>query len=119
MSYPITMWYKSANVDVDVYETSINDKNCLVYNPQLAGHQGGNGWITVPRKNLIPYPYAEIYKIPSMSKTKYNKAKSHLHLKEAIWEATDGKLFDHSIIDEAVNYQMKLDEMEENNTDGI
>lgn len=106
----IKMWNKQTNCDVDVYEMNINDKNCLVYNPQLAGNQCGNGWQIVARKSLIPYPYAETYKIPSMTKTKYNKAKSHLKLVEALWETTDGHQFCHENISEAVNYQMSLDE---------
>lgn len=109
---PIKMWNKNNNCDVDVYEMNINDKNCLIYNPQVAGSQNGNGWQVISRKNLIPYPYAEIYKIPCMTKTKYNKAKSHLHLKDAVWEATDGKLFDHSVLEEAIKYQIELDEKE-------
>ena len=110
---PIKMWNKLTNSDVDVYEMNVNDKNCLIYNPQLAGQQNGNGWIVVARKNLIPYPYAEIYKIPNMTKTKYNKAKSHLELVNAEWAATDGYIFTHSNLEKAIMYQMKLDEKNE------
>lgn len=115
MNNPITMWCKMTNTDVDVYEMNVNDKNCLVYNPQIAGNQCGNGWVVVARKNLIPYPYAETYKIPAMTKTKYNKAKSHLHLLDAIWETTDGTQFDHEHIEDAVMYQMELDKNEKEN----
>lgn len=105
----IKMWYKEGKCDVDVYEMNTNDKMCLIYNPQLAGKQCGSGWQLITRKSLIPYPYADIYKDPCMTKTKYNKAKSHLHLVEAVWEATDGIRFKHEDIDLAVKYQMILD----------
>ena len=104
----IKMWNKQTNCDVDVYEMNINDKNCLVYNPQIAGGQSGNGWQIVARKNLIPYPYADTYKIPAMTKTKYNKAKSCLHLVDAVWEATDGTQFKHKQLEQAVEHQMEL-----------
>lgn len=102
------MWNKQSNCDVDVYEMNINDKNCLIYNPQIAGNQNGNGWQTIARKNLIPYPYAEYYKIPGMTKTKYNETKSRLKLIHAEWETTDGQVY--FVISDAIEHQNILDE---------
>ena len=43
-----------------------------------------------------------------MTKTKYNKAKSCLHLVDAVWEATDGTQFKHEQLEQAVEHQMEL-----------
>lgn len=106
---PIKMWNKKTNSDVEVYNIDTVTKRCLIYNAAIAGQNNGNGWQIVSVNGLIPYPHAEIYKIPTMTKTIYAKAKSKLKLVDATWEATDGVLFDHEHIKDAVEYQMKLD----------
>ena len=106
------MWYKGEKCDVEFYSWSPDFKTALIYNPQLAGKQNGVGWMSVARNKLIPYPHAEVYKNEGTTKTVYNKAKSHLKLTYAEWECTDGSVWKHEYINDAVLHQMELDKME-------
>ena len=91
---------KSTNVveAVDFY----SDGSVLVFDPNLADRQNGNGWITIKRNRLIPIEYAEKY-ITGMSKTEKNKIKERLTLVEAGWETSDGLVFYN--VDEAIEHE--------------
>lgn len=94
---------KSTNVveAVDFY----SDGSVLVFDPNLADRQNGNGWITIARKRLIPIDYAEKY-ITGMSKTEKNKIKERLALVEATWATSDGNLYHN--IDTAIEHEKNL-----------
>lgn len=102
------MYYRDANVDVEVYQFDMLNSKALIYNPQLAGAHQGNGWVQVKFSRLIPYPEAEIYKIEGMSKTKRNKAKSRLTLAYAEWVSSDGSIYDHNHLEDAIKHELEL-----------
>ena len=47
-----------------------------------------------------------------VSKTKKNKAKARMQLLDATWRTTDGRLWNHSDIDAAVDHELALMESE-------
>ena len=108
----ITMFDRTLRVDVDVYKFSSDNKTALCWNPALAAKQSGNGWIEMSRKRLIPYPYAEMFKMGIESKTELNKIKERLTLSDAIWTTTDGQQFSHKDLNVAIRHQKRLLEEE-------
>lgn len=105
----ITMWHKGYKCDVDVFKiyTEGSSVFAVCFIPVLAGQQNGQGWMRVKMSNLIPYPHAEIYKT-GMSKTEKNKIKSMLTLSYAEWTCTDGKVYDHQHLEDAIQHQKEL-----------
>lgn len=101
------MWHKDYNEDVEVYDFDMEHGNALCYVPTLAGNQNGNGWITCKLKRLVPYPHAEAYK-SGMSKTERNKIKSMLTLTYAEWTCTDGAIYTHAHLEDAIQHQAHL-----------
>lgn len=103
------MWHKGYQQDVEVYSFDManGNKTALCYVPTLAGQQSGNGWITCKVTYLIPYPHAESYK-NGQSKTERNKIKSMLTLSYAEWTCTDGTVYDHDHLDDAIAHQKIL-----------
>lgn len=108
------MWNKDYQEDVEVYAiTTQGDRFiALCYIPTLAGKQNGNGWVRVKMSRLVPYPYAEAYKT-GMSKTERNKIKSMLKLSYAEWTCTDGSIFSHDKLEDAIAHQATLIKIEE------
>lgn len=47
-----------------------------------------------------------------VSKTKKNKAKARMQLLDATWRTTDGRLWNHSDLDAAVDHELALMESE-------
>ena len=94
---------KSANIveAVDFYSNG----TVLIYNPNI----GGDGWVTIQRKRLIPVDYAEEL-IKAKEKSKINFYRNRLKLIYAEWETSDGKIF--SNLDEAIEYEKELMEKE-------
>lgn len=101
------MWYKDKSIDVDVYYIDYEKKIATCFSPLIYQQQNGNGWFTTKLSKLIPYPYAETYKT-GMSKTEHNKIKSMLTLTWAEWTCTDGSVYDHAHLEDAIQHQAKL-----------
>ena len=108
------MWYRDKGQDVDVYNIDYANKTATCFSALMCQQQNGNGWFTVRLGKLVPYPYAENYKT-SMSKTQRNKIKSMLTLTYAEWTCTDGAVFTHAQIEDAIQHQAQLMEKEEEN----
>ena len=93
---------------VRVYSIFVNNGcTCAtIFSPRLAGMQNGNGWQTVKMSTLIPLDYwsDDGY----CSKTKKNKIKSRLKLISAEWQCTDGTVFTHEYIEDAIKHEAKL-----------
>lgn len=101
------MWYKDRAHDVDVYHIDYEKKTATCFSSFVCQQQNGNGWFTVKLGKLVPYPYAEDYKT-DMSKTERNKIKSMLTLTYAEWTCTDGAVYDHGHIEDAIQHQAQL-----------
>ena len=101
------MWYRDKAQDVEVYHIDPEKKVALCFSASICQQQNGNGWFTVKLGKLVPYPYAEDYKT-GMSKTQRNKIKSMLTLTYAEWTCTDGAIYDHAHIEDAIQHQAQL-----------
>lgn len=101
------MWYRDKAQDVEVYHIDPEKKVALCFSAFVCQQQNGNGWFTVKLGKLVPYPYAENYKT-GMSKTERNKIKSMLTLTYAEWTCTDGAVYDHVHIEDAIQHQAHL-----------
>lgn len=83
----------------------------ICYDTDQAG-RCGQGWCKMRLKDLVPEAHANKTTGQFESKTERNKIKSKLTLVAATWRCTDGTLFDHSMIDDAIEYQKRLMESE-------
>ena len=99
------MFYKKDNCKVIVYKF-FEDKTALIFSPNLAGRQNGNGWEKIKVSQLIPIEYFDNYKGSSMSKTERNKIKERLILTKAEWTCTDG--VSYSNCDEAIKHEQEV-----------
>lgn len=80
----------------------------VCYDTEQAG-RCGQGWCRMRLKDLVPECHANSITGQFMSKTERNAIKSRLEIVSATWRCTDGTLFDHSLLDEAINHQKNLD----------
>lgn len=102
------MIYRKTGETVRVYGISVENCNSLatVFIPSLAGKQQGNGWQTVKTSALVPM---EFWVDGSFcSKTKKSKIKSRLKLITAEWQCTDGTVFTHEHLDDAIKHEAEL-----------
>ena len=100
-------WRKTGET-VRVYGVSVegNISYATIFIPSLAGKQNGNGWQTVKMSALIPVDFW--IDDGFCSKTKKNKIKSRLKLISAEWECTDGTVFTHEFIEDAIRHEATL-----------
>ena len=100
------MFYKNDKCIVEVYNF-FDNKTVLIFSPQTASRQNGNGWIYTSIKNLIPIEYYNEHKDNFfMSKSERNKIKERLTLTKAEWTCTDGISFNSC--DDAINHEMEV-----------
>ncbi len=70
------------------------------------------GWMKVKVSRLVPEGY-ELHNNNFVSKTQEAKAKKRMHLEDATWRTSDGVLWRHADIKEAIQYELRL--MQESN----
>lgn len=102
------MKFRKTGETVRVYNVCVDAgvSYATIYSPNLAGKQGGNGWQTVKMGTLVPLDFWTDDGF--CSKTKKNKIKSRLKLITAEWQCTDGTVFTHEYLDDAIAYEAKL-----------
>lgn len=103
------MYYRKNEIIVEVYHF-FEDKTALIFSPDIAGRQNGNGWEKVKLSQLIPLEYFDEHDKRFMSKTERNKIKERLTLTEAIWTCSDGIAFKD--FDKAILHERELIEQE-------
>ncbi len=104
----IEMKLRKTGETVRVYSASV-EAGCsyaTIFSPSLAGKQAGNGWQTVKMSALVPLDFW--VDDGFCSKTKKNKIKSRLKLISAEWQCTDGTVFTHEHIEDAIKHEAKL-----------
>ena len=111
----IEMKLRKTGETVRVYNFSTDGTVALatIFSPSLARKQNGNGWSTVKVGALVP---SEFWIDNSFcSKTKKNKIKSRLKLISAEWQCTDGTIYVHEHLEDAIAHEAELmgDELEE------
>ena len=77
-----------------------------IYIPSMAIKQNGNGWQTVKVTALVPLEFWPNDKL--CSKTKRNKIKSRLKLISAEWQCTDGAVYAHEYLEDAIKHEEEL-----------
>ena len=104
----IEMKLRKTGETVRVYNFSTDGTTYLatIYSPSLAGKQQGNGWQTVKVSALVPLDFW--IEDGFCSKTKKNKIKSRLKLISAEWQCTDGTVYTHEYLDDAIKHEAEL-----------
>lgn len=102
------MYSRKCGKRYEVYGFDVEHNMALCFDPELASRSNGQGWCKILHKILVPEAYADKITGQFMSKTERNAIKHNLKLVSATWECSDGKQFDHSQIDEAIEYQKSL-----------
>jgi hypothetical protein len=103
------MIYRKTGEMVRVYGISVENgvSMATIYRASTAGiGQPANGWMTVKMTALVPPDFwvNDAY----CTKTKKNKIKSRLKLITAEWQCTDGTVFTHEHLEDAIAYEAKL-----------
>ena len=104
------MRFKKTGEVVRVYD--ITNGVATIFDPSLYQKQN-NGWTMVKASQVVPMDFP-LNSRDYVSKTKRNKAKSRMQLLNATWKTTDGRLWNHSDIDTAVQHEVELMENEGN-----
>ena len=104
----IEMKLRKTGETVRVYDVSVDAGNsyATIFSPSLAGKQSGNGWQTVKMSALVPLDFW--IDGGFCSKTKKNKIKSRLKLISAEWQCTDGSVFTHEHLEDAIKHEAWL-----------
>ena len=100
---------KSTNT-VRVY--SITGNTATIFDPEMH-HKNNNGWKEVKLSQLVPMDFP-LNGAEWTSKTKKNKAKSRLHIEDAIWVGSDGTRWMHSQMENAIAHELELMDKEIN-----
>ena len=74
-------------------------------------HQCNSGWMKIKVSRLVPVEYP-LNSQNHTSKTQKNKAKSRMHLEDATWKTSDGELWKHENIEDAIAHELELMEKE-------
>jgi hypothetical protein len=111
MNY-VEMQLKPSGEIVKVYD--ITDGQATIWS-DLQFQQCNGGWVKIKVNRLVPPGYPLNNK-EYVSKTQKNKAKSRMHLEDATWKTTDGELWKHENIDDAIAHELELMEKEKNET---
>lgn len=108
MTNYIEMKIRKTGETVRVYNFSIEGavSYATIYAPGLAAKQQGNGWQTVKVSALVPLDFW--IDDGFCSKTKKNKIKSRLKLVSAEWECTDGVVYTHEHLEDAIKHEAEL-----------
>ena len=102
------MYSRKCGKRYEVYGFDVEHNMAICFDPEQASRSNGQGWCKISYKHLVPEAYADKITGQFMSKTERNAIKHNLKLVSAVWECTDGTQFDHSQIDEAIEYQKSL-----------
>lgn len=81
----------------------------ICYDTEQAG-RCGQGWCRMRLKDLVPAAHANPITGQFMSKSERNRIKEKLQIVSATWKCTDGELYDHSMLNEAIEHQRNLEE---------
>ena len=108
MTSYVEMKLRKTGETVRVYNFSIDGTSSIatIYSPTLAGRQQGNGWQTVKVSALVPVDLCADDGF--CSKTKKNKIKSRLKLISAEWQCTDGSVYTHEYLEDAIKHEAAL-----------
>lgn len=121
MNY-VEMFSKKENEVVRVYDISpsrINESYSVatIFIPSKLTVNYDVCWKTVKMTTLIPIEFKDAYlqQLPT-SKTQKNKAKQRMQLVDATWKTSDGIMWEHKNIEDAIVHELELMEKEKNNT---
>lgn len=99
---------------VDVYSIKHKDGKMIAIVFDLIKYRDtNNGWDKIPLKKLVPMDTPSRNEIPS--KNRINKIKRRLKIESAIWKTSDGQLFTHDHIDDAIKHEEMIMEQEKEN----
>lgn len=109
MNY-VEMQLRPSGEIVKVYD--ITDGQATIWSDSQF-HNCNGGWMKVKVNRLVPQGYP-LNSQDHTSKTQKNKAKSRMHLEDAVWKTSDGELWKHENIDDAIAHELELMEKEKN-----
>lgn len=95
---------------VQVYD--ITDGMATIFN-KAQFMTSDQGWQKIKVSKLVPMEF-ELHNTDTVSQTTKNKAKKRMHLEDATWKTSDGELWRHENIDDAIAHELELMEKEKN-----
>lgn len=100
------VYYKKQHRVVEMYGIDVDHGVAMVFDSMQASKNGGNGWVKIPIKHLIPVEYVDESTGGYMSKSERNSIKQHIHMVEAKWECEDGMTYNN--LEDAIAHQKEL-----------
>ena len=85
---------------------SIYENMAVIFSPGLY-KANGNGWERLKLSQLIPMDMPLEHK-DAISKTDQNKAKERMKIVTATWITSDGKLWNHTDMEESIAHEIEL-----------
>ena len=76
------------------------------------------GWMKVKVSRLVPVDYP-LHNNKFTSKTQKHRAKGRMHLEEATWKTSDGLLWEHKNLEEAIAHEIALMEAEKGENENV
>ena len=104
----VEMQLKPSGEIVKVYD--ITDGQATIWS-EAQYNQCNGGWLKIKVNKLVPLGYPLNSKHHT-SKTQKNKAKSRMHLEDATWKTSDGVLWKHENLEDAITHELELMEKE-------
>lgn len=65
------------------------------------------GWMQIKVNKLVPMEFP-LHNVDTVSQTMKNKAKKRLHLEDATWKTSDGELWKHENLEDAITHELEL-----------
>ena len=106
----IEMRLRPAGDIVQVYD--ITDGIATIFN-KAQFMTSDQGWQKIKVSKLVPMEF-ELHNTNVISQTTKNKAKKRMHLEDAVWKTSDGELWKHENIDDAIAHELELMDKENN-----
>ena len=69
--------------------------------------KSNQGWVKVKVNKLVPKEF-ELHNNAIISQTTKNKAKKRMHLEDATWKTSDGMLWSHNVLEDAITHEIEL-----------
>lgn len=91
---------------VRVYAIDANTGNARIWSAAQF-IKSDQGWQTVKSSKLVPMDY-DLHNSDTISKTQEAKAKKRMHLEDATWKTSDGMLWSHAVVKEAIKHEIEL-----------
>lgn len=104
------MYHRKNGKRYEVYDYVTTDKHtfAVCFDIEQAGRCNGAGWCRMRLRDLVPEAHVNKVSYEFMSNTTRAKIKHELKLISAEWQCTDGTVYTHDKIEDAIAHQKQL-----------